>query len=363
MNKAAQEFREVTMKVLSMQLNSIILMNGIAFGGAALAIIMSIYQYSQGSITLTQAFMILVLGAEFFIPLRILGSYFHVAMNGNAACNQLFEILDEEETEKPEPMPTKESYKEYAVVLDHVNFSYTPQKQTLQDVSMRVKEKEFVAMVGKSGCGKSTIAAVVAGQLEGYEGDIYFNERQSESLSKEEKLRKVMCINHNSYIFKGTIKENLRMGNEVATEAQMLEALERVRLKDFILNQGGLSFQLLEEGSNLSGGQKQRLAIARALLRDAQIYLFDEATSNIDQESEEAILEVIHELAKVKTVILISHCLQNVIKADCIYMMEEGQIKEVGNHQALLEKRGLYMDLYERQKQLEKEVKGGEDIA
>ena len=353
MNKDSEDFRVITMKLLTMQLNSIIIMNIIAFGGAAIAIILATLEFTKGNIELWQAFAIIMLGAEFFIPLRLLGSFFHVGMNGTTACKKLFNILELETVEVKENKEVNKENKDLAVALDNLGFSYSEEKKILNEISLKVKKGEFTSIVGKSGCGKSTIAGLIMGHLTGYEGNLYIQGHEANSISENEKMNKITLISHDSFIFKGTVRQNLLMGKIDASDDELFEALDKVKLKDFILSEGGLDFELLEQGNNISGGQKQRLALARALLKDSEIYIFDEATSNIDVESENFIMEAINSLSGSKTIILISHRLANVVKSDSIYVMEEGIIKETGKHKELLEAGSVYKEMYEQQQNLE----------
>ena len=358
MNKDAEDFRVITMKLLTMQLNSIVIMNIIAFGGAAIAIILATLEFTKGNIELWQAFAIIMLGAEFFIPLRLLGSFFHVGMNGTTACKRLFNILDFETFETQDNKEVNEENKDVAIALNNLNFAYSEEKNILKGVSFKVKKGEFTSIVGESGCGKSTIAGLIMGHLTGYKGNLYINGVEGNSVSEETKMNKITLISHDSFIFKGTVRENLLMGKIDATDEELLEALDKVKLKDFILSEGGLDFKILEQANNISGGQKQRLALARALLKNSDIYIFDEATSNIDVESENLIMEVINNLAGSKTIILISHRLANVVKSDSIYVMQEGIIKEAGNHKELMANGVVYKEMYVKQESLEKFGRG-----
>ena len=354
MNKAAEKFRVITMKLLVMQLNSLTINNIIAFGGAAIAIIVAALQYTQGAIQFWQAFVIIILGSEFFIPLRILGSYFHVAMNGTTASEKLFRILDMEEPVRVQAKKQKEpKYAETMIALENVSFSYTKDTPVLKDISLQVKKGELVSLMGQSGCGKSTIAALLMGYLKDFEGKVYIDGYDSRSLTEKEIMKKVTLVSHDSYIFKGTVRENLLMGKPDATDAELLEALAKVKLKDFILAEGGLDFQIMEQGGNLSGGQKQRLAMARAFLHNSDIYIFDEATSNIDVESENYIMDFVHSIKGDKTVILISHRLANVVNSDRIYVLDKGRIVESGKHIKLVNNHSIYSQMYQQQTELE----------
>ena len=353
MNEAAEDFRVITMKLLRMQLNSIIIMNIIAFGGAAIAIIIAASEYMAGNIVFWQAFAIIMLGAEFFIPLRLLGSYFHVAMNGTTACDKLFRILSfEEKNVAGTKMDRTIDFNE--VSLQEVDFAYGDNDPVLKKVSLSVKKGEFISIVGPSGCGKSTIAGLILGTHTGYQGSITMGGVKATEIGEALKMKNMTLVTHDSYIFKGTVRDNLLMGDLTAEDEKLFRVLDMVNLKDFILSEGGLDFMLMEQGGNLSGGQKQRLAIARAVLHDSDIYIFDEATSNIDVESENMIMKLINEMSATKTIILISHRLANVVKSDRIYVLHQGTVTESGGHQELLEAKGLYYELYQQQQSLEK---------
>ncbi|UMY53626.1 MULTISPECIES: DUF454 family protein [Paenibacillus] len=353
MNTAAEDFRKMTMKVLTMQLNSVAIMDLIAFGGAAAGVLVAVSEYSSGRIGLAGAIIIVLLSAEFFIPLRLLGSYFHIAMNGMAASDKIFQMLSTEDL-----IQGQKSIETTDIRLEQVSFAYD-ERDTLRNVSMDIPQGSFVSIVGESGSGKSTVAGLIVGHHEGYRGSLTIGGTELTDISEESRMRHMTWIGFNSYIFKGTVEANLKMGNEHADEQHMLEALRQVKLYDFILSEGGLEAELEEQGANLSGGQRQRLALARALLHDSRVYIFDEATSNIDSESEEGIMEVIHALAGQKTVILISHRLENVVQSDCIYVLQNGLVAESGTHQELLSKQGHYAEMYLSQHRMEQFVKGG----
>ena len=350
MNKQAERFRKITMKVLTMQLNSVTLMDLMAYGGAGLGIISAVAAFAKGQISLTAALTIILLAADFFLPLRLLGSYFHIAMNGAASAEKIFKLLAADEpkdgTQSVDPAKTE-------LALEHVTFGYEKDRTILHDVSLIIPQGSFVSLVGESGCGKSTIAAILSGARTGYTGAVTLGGVPVKELKEESRLRAMTVVPHNAAIFKGTVGSNLRMASPAADDAALWAALEQVNLADFCRSQQGLKTPLHEGGSNLSGGQRQRLAMARALLHDSPIYLFDEATSNVDAESENDIMKAIRSLAGTKTVILISHRLANVVDSDCIYVMENGTIAEQGKHDTLLAAGGAYSRLYNAQKQLE----------
>lgn len=350
MNEQAEKFRKITMKVLTMQLNSITIMDLIAYGGAALGVIMAVTQYQSGGVSLEGCLLIILLAADFFIPMRQLGSFFHIAMNGMAASDKIFRLLDLEET-KPE---ITESFPSgHTIRCSGLSFSYEPDREILHSVDLTFPQGSFTALVGESGCGKSTLASILMGRNKGYTGSVSMGGVPLSSIQEESLLRNITYISHQSYLFKGTVRENLLMGKPGASDEELWAVLSRVNLAEFLKAEQGLDTRLLEKASNLSGGQCQRLALARALLHDSPVYIFDEATSNIDVESENDIMREIHELAKSKTVILVSHRLANVVGADHIYVLDHGIVAESGSHEELLAHHGLYERLWSAQQTLE----------
>ena len=350
MNEQAEKFRKITMKVLTMQLNSITIMDLIAYGGAALGVIMAVTQYQSGGVSLEGCLLIILLAADFFIPMRQLGSFFHIAMNGMAASDKIFRLLDLEET-KPE---ITESFPSgHTIRCSGLSFSYEPDREILHSVDLTFPQGSFTALVGESGCGKSTLASILMGRNKGYTGSVSVGGVPLSSIQEESLLRNITYISHQSYLFKGTVRENLLMGKPGASDEELWAVLSRVNLAEFLKAEQGLDTRLLEKASNLSGGQCQRLALARALLHDSPVYIFDDATSNIDVESENDIMREIHELAKSKTVILVSHRLANVVGADHIYVLDHGIVAESGSHEELLAHHGLYERLWSAQQTLE----------
>ena len=350
MDVESQNFRRITMKVLTMQLNSTSVMDIVAYGGAAIGMVVAVTEFLKGNLTISGTLCIVLLASEFFLPLRLLGSFFHIAMNGMAASDKIFKILD-----LPEPEAGAKTLPEGAldISLSDVHFSYEEDREILKGINLNLPAGSFVSLVGKSGCGKSTIAGLLSAKNRGFSGEITIGGVPLSEVNETNLMEHVVLVRHNSYLFKGTVEENLRMAKPDATEAEMNEVLQKVNLLGFLQTQDGLQTKLLEKAGNLSGGQCQRLVIARALLKNAEVYIFDEATSNIDIESEELIMQVIHELAKTRTVLLISHRLANVVKSDQIYFLKDGEIKERGTHAELMEENGAYRHLYESQMALE----------
>ena len=357
MDVESQNFRRITMKVLTMQLNSTSVMDIVAYGGAAIGMAVAVSEFLKGNISVSGTLCIVLLASEFFLPLRLLGSFFHIAMNGMAASDKIFKILD-----LPEPQAGEKTLPDRAldVTLKDVHFSYEEDREILKGINLNLPAGSFVSLVGESGCGKSTIAGILAAKNRGYNGEITIGGVSFNEVNETNLMQRVVLVRHNSYLFKGTVEENLKMAKPDATKEEMEAVLQKVNLLGFLQTQDGLQTQLLEKASNLSGGQCQRLVIARALLRtDSAVYIFDEAASNIDVESEELIMNVIHELAKTKTVLLISHRLANVVKSDQIYFLKDGEIKESGKHDELMSQNGAYRHLYESQMALENYGKGG----
>ena len=350
MDEESQRFRRITMKVLTMQLNSTSVMDITAYGGAAVGMIVTLSEFMKGYLSLHGALMLILLAAEFFIPLRLLGSFFHIAMNGMAASDKIFALLD-----LPEPEEASGELDDRAIdiTFTRVHFSYEKDREILKGIDMEFPAGSFTSIVGTSGCGKSTAAAILMGRNKGYTGSVTVQGKELSDIREDSLMDHITLISHNSYLFKGTVEDNLRMGKPDATEAEMREALMKVNLWGFLQAQQGLATAVAEKGGNFSGGQCQRLAIARALLHDTPVYIFDEAASNIDAESEEMIMETVYSLAETKTVILISHRLANVVKSDRIYMLKNGLAAEMGTHEMLMQRDGEYAKLYRSQMKLE----------
>ncbi len=345
MNEQAEAFRKVTMRVLIMQLNSVSIMDLVAYAGSAVGMIVAVAGVAQGRVQLSGAIIVMLLSAEFFLPMRRLGSYFHVAMNGMAAADRIFAFLDIEEPRDGHI----DSLMDYDIGFEHVSFSYDGSREVLHDVSLHIPEKGMVAIVGKSGSGKSTIAKIIAGERREYEGTISVSGEDMRKIKRSLLSESVCYVPSNAYIFKGTVRDNLMEKDD----ASLWEALEKVNLAGFFKGKEGLETQIMERGSNLSGGQRQRLAMARSLLKDAKVYVLDEATGNIDVESEETIMSVVKDLAKTRGIVLITHRLANAVDAERIYVMDNGNLVEEGLHGELMAKDGTYAKLFQRQKELE----------
>ncbi|EGG91948.1 hypothetical protein HMPREF0491_01729 [Lachnospiraceae oral taxon 107 str. F0167] len=350
MDRESEQFRKITMKVLMMQLNSTSVMDIVAYGGAAVGIISALAQFYRGEISLFGMLMILFLAAEFFLPMRILGSFFHIGINGMKASDHIFAFIDLPEQKRGDKKIVDNNIN---ISLENLSFSYEPTKEILKGINMNIPLKSFVSLVGVSGSGKSTIAGILMGRNPHYSGSLKINDDEHSELTSESIMKNFTMVGHSSWIFAGTVRENLLMGNPNASVSEMNDALQKVNLLDFINSQEGLDTKLTSNAGNLSGGQKQRLSLARALLHNTPVYIFDEATSNVDAGSEEIIMNVIHELAKEKTIILISHRLANVVKSDNIFMLKDGNIVESGVHSELMANKSAYENLFTEQMNLE----------
>ena len=354
MNVEAERFRKITMKVLSMQLNSITIMDLVAFGGAAAGTIVALIQFKNGQIPVGSLLIIILLSSEFFIPLRLLGSYFHIAMNGMAASDRMFSILDAEENKKDVKTKEEVKFNDIKVELRNISFSYDGEREVLKDINMDITPRGLVAIVGESGSGKSTIASLILNNHKVTNGEIVLNDTNIENISLDNIYGNIALVSTNSYIFNGTILDNLLMAKKDATNAEINNALKTARLYDFVNGlKDGLLTDVGQAGSALSGGQKQRLALARVILANRPMIIFDEATSNIDVESEESIWEAIYELSKDKTILVISHRLANVKNAKNIYVMNKGILVESGTHEELMSKENHYYDMVNKQNELE----------
>ena len=344
--KMSEEFRIETMRVLKMQLLSIAVINWIIYAGTILAIVTSVKLFLNGSLGLFPMLFIFMLAPEFFIPMRTLTSLFHVAMTGVSAAENIISFVDSPERNNN---GNKEFKNENEIKVSKLNFSYPDGTQSLKDIDMTFKKGNLTAVVGHSGCGKSTLVSVLAGELKSKKNEIFIDNVDIQNIKIEDKIKNILKITHDSHIFSGTVRENLTVANENLSDETMIEVLKKVKLWGVL----SLDTILESQGKNLSGGQAQRVALARALLYDASVYIFDEATSNIDIESEEIILNIIYSLSKEKTVIYISHRLPAIKNADCIYVMDKGKVIENGKHDELYAKKELYYNMYKHQEELE----------
>ncbi|TYA49684.1 ABC transporter ATP-binding protein/permease [Aggregatibacter actinomycetemcomitans] len=352
MDIEAENFRTITMKVLTMQLNSVSLMDLLAYGGAALGILTALLQFQDGNLSVFGVVLFILLASEFFIPLRLLGSFFHVAMNGKAASEKIFTLLDTpvEENKSAVDFPVKN---EVTVQINDLHFAYSEEKPAINGLTLSIQPKQLTVFVGKSGCGKSTLVSLLMGFYQAQQGEILFNRIDIKQINRHSLYNHVSLVSHSSYIFKGSLRENMLMALSNASDNAIYQCLEQVNLANFVRENGGLEMPLLSRGSNLSGGQIQLLALARALLHNADVYVFDEATSNIDVESEEIILQFIQQFKHSKTIVMISHRLANAVNADQIYVLQSGRLAESGDHASLMAENGIYAEMFNQQKNLE----------
>ena len=354
MNESAEEFRKITMKVLVMQLASTTIMDLVAFGGAGAGIALSIVGLMNGWLAPAAALFLILVAVEFFLPLRALGSAFHVAMNGASAGKKIISLLNQ-----PDPVWGEKEVEGRELALENVTFSYDKKRDALKDVTMNFPERGMTAIVGESGCGKSTVVNLLIGARRPDKGKVLIGGEELESVSRAAYYSRIASVSYNTYIFNDTVRANFELAKKNATDEEIFVALEKVNLAAFIKENGGLDKVITEDANNLSGGQKQRLALAVNLVADKDIYVFDEATSNIDVESEAIIMRNVKEMSESKSVIVISHRLANVVPADNIYFMWDGQVRESGSHAYLMERKGEYAKLFNSQKQLEEGYKGG----
>ena len=350
MNQSSEEFRKITMKVLVMQLASTTIMDLIAYGGAGVGIALAIVSTLNWGLSPFLALFLILIAVDFFLPLRAFGSAFHVAMNGVSAGNKIINFLS-----IPDPVWGEENKIDLSngIKIENVTFSYDKTREILKNINITIPKTGMTAIIGKSGCGKSTIVNLLLGSIQPNSGLITINNKQLNEYTRECYYSHIASISYNTYIFNESIRANFLLSNNSITDEEIYEALEKVNLKDFVLTNGGLDKVISEDVSNISGGQKQRLALAISLVANKDVYIFDEATSNIDIESEAIIMANIKELSKTKSVVIISHRLANIVLSDMIYFMDYGEIKEQGTHSELLKNNGEYTLLYKKQKGLE----------
>ena len=348
MNETSEDFRKITMKVLVMQLASTTIMDLVAYGGAGLGIAMSIIAVTNWGLSPVAALFLILVAVDFFLPLRAFGSAFHIAMNGASAGKKILSLL-----EQPDPVWGEDEVEDTELKVDNVTFSYDGKRDVLKNVTMTFPKQGMTSIVGESGCGKSTVVNMLFGAFRPKSGVVTVGGKALESLSRESYYSHLAVVSYNTYIFNETVRANFMLANKNVTDKEIYTALEKVNLLDFIRENGGLDKVITEDAANISGGQKQRLALAVNLVANKDIYVFDEATSNIDIESEAIIMANIKALSRKKAVIVISHRLANVVPSDLIYYMESGELKESGTHDELMSKGGGYAKLYTTQKNLE----------
>ncbi|MDR0656006.1 MAG: ABC transporter ATP-binding protein/permease [Treponema sp.] len=375
MNAHAEAFRKATMRVLVMQMNSITVMDLIAWGGTALSIILGLAELRAGNIDPGEALFIILIGSEFFIPMRILGSFFHTAMNGAAAGEKIFSLIDSQAAgpgsragspglEAAEAVSTSPSLQNGAaspglragktIGVSNLSFAWEKNRPVLRNISLEIAPGTFFALTGESGSGKSTLAAILSGQAPWYEGSASIGGLEISRTPLKELRETFTLLRHNSYLFAGSIRDNLAMAKSGLRDDEMLSVLEQLGLGEFLAEREGLETRISEGAANISGGQRQRLAAARALLHDTDLYIFDEVASNVDVESGEAIMGAVQALAKKKkTVILITHRLADARKAERIAVLDHGSLISLGSHEDLIREGGIYERMYTQQRELE----------
>ena len=358
MNRNAEEFRKITMKVLVMQLASTTIMDLVAFGGAGAGIALAVTGLMKGWLLPAAALFLILVAVEFFLPLRALGSAFHVAMNGASAGKKIVALLNAED-----PVWGTRTAEGEGLCLQNVTFSYDGRREVLKDVTMSFMAKGMTAIVGESGCGKSTVINLLIGARRPQRGAVLLGGDDIACLSRESYYARLAAVSYNTYLFNDTVRKNFELAKRDVTDGEIYAALQKVNLADFVRENGGVDKVITEDAGNISGGQKQRLSLAVNLVADKDIYLFDEATSNIDIESEAIIMHNIKEMSKKKSVVVISHRLANVVPADKIYFMREGAVTESGSHAELIGRKGDYAKLFEAQKLLEDGYKSSVPIA
>lgn len=348
MNESSEDFRKITMKVLVMQLASTTIMDLVAYGGAGVGIALAVTGIFAWGLNPILALFLILVAVDFFLPLRAFGSAFHVAMNGVSAGKKILSLL-----EKPDPIWGEEKVTDTELSLNNIDFSYDGKRNVLKNITMSFPKTGMTAIVGESGCGKSTIVNLLYGGIRAKNGQVLVGGKELEGLNRESYYSHLAVVSYNTYIFNESLRSNFQLAKSDVTDEEIYSALEKVNLSDFVLQNGGLNKVITEDASNISGGQKQRLALAISLVSSKDVYIFDEATSNIDIESEAIIMRNIKELSRNKSVIVISHRLANVIPSDKIYYMEAGELKETGTHQELIKLEGGYARLFMAQKRLE----------
>lgn len=345
MDREAEDFRKRTMRVLIMQLNSISVMDLVAYGGYGIGVILALNAYFNNSITFFMFIFIVMIASEFFLPLRILGSYFHIGQNGNEAANKIFKLLDSESDIEDSYLDDIEE-----ISFNNVSFGYD-HELILKDISFKINTGQFVTVVGKSGSGKSTIASLIMNLYSINKGSIQYNKQEINNTTTL--YQKITLIKDETYILKGSVYDHLLMSG-CNDRDRMIEVLKLVHLYDYFNEYEGLEFQLLEGAKNLSGGQRQRLALARAILHDSDVYVFDEATNNVDSESENIILDIMQNLAKDKIVLMITHRMAHCMKSNKTMVMQEGKLLAFDSYSDLLKSNNYFKELVEQQERLER---------
>ncbi|MDU8069759.1 MAG: ATP-binding cassette domain-containing protein [Gemella haemolysans] len=337
------KYRKSTMALLRHQLNSINVMDAITYISIFVLSIIAIFAVKDQKLIV----FVIVASLECFKPLRALGGLFHISMKGNVELDNIYKLLDHPEQEKDETIEVEAGKN---IVLNNVSFSYG-EETTLENINMLFKPGTKTALVGESGSGKSTIIKLILGINSNYSGSIKYDNFNIDTIPTREMSKITTLITNDSYLVKGTIREHLSVRKNI-TEEEMYNALEKVNLKDFVEEHGGLDYELAIGAANLSGGQRQRLLAAKAILKDSYLYILDEAVSNIDDYSKEIVLNAFDSIKEGKIIIVISHDLETIVNSDNIYVLKDKKIIEEGTHDELIEENSLYRKLFTDQQQL-----------
>ena len=337
------KYRKSTMALLRHQLNSINVMDAITYISIFVLSIIAIFAVKDQKLIV----FVIVASLECFKPLRALGGLFHISMKGNVELDNIYKLLDHPEQEKDETIEVEAGKN---IVLNNVSFSYG-EETTLENINMLFKPGTKTALVGESGSGKSTIIKLILGLNSNYSGSIKYDNFNIDTIPTREMSKITTLITNDSYLVKGTIREHLSVCKNI-TEEEMYNALEKVNLKDFVEEHGGLDYELAIGAANLSGGQRQRLLAAKAILKDSYLYILDEAVSNIDDYSKEIVLNAFDSIKEGKIIIVISHDLETIANSDNIYVLKDKKIIEEGTHAELIEENSLYRKLFTDQQQL-----------
>ena len=337
------KYRKSTMALLRHQLNSINVMDAITYISIFVLSIIAIFAVKDQKLIV----FVIVASLECFKPLRALGGLFHISMKGNVELDNIYKLLDYPEQEKDETIEVEAGKN---IVLNNVSFSYG-EETTLENINMIFKPGTKTALVGESGSGKSTIIKLILGLNSNYSGNIKYDNFNIDTIPTREMAKITTLITNDSYLVKGTVREHLSVRKNI-TEEEMYNALEKVNLRDFVEEHGGLDYELAIGAANLSGGQKQRLLAAKAILKDSYLYILDEAVSNIDDYSKEIVLNAFDSIKEGKIIIVISHDLETIVNSDNIYVLKDKKIIEEGTHDELIEENSLYRKLFTDQQQL-----------
>lgn len=356
MNRESDVLRRKGMKVALLRLDTVTVMDLIACLGMALASVLAISGYMHHTLHLEGSLHILVLAAEFFLPMRVMGEHFHHGMKGRAAGDKIRKLLS-----LPERSHSGVLFPESGTLIcENLRFSYDGTREILRGINMEFPEGTVTAIVGASGCGKSTLADILMDRHEGYTGSVLAGNIPISAISEDSLLAHITYVGHKPYFFHGSVRDNLRIAKATATDEEMWQMLDRVQIGDALRRRQGLDTVMAEADVHLSGGQLQRISLARAFLHDSRVYIFDEATSNMDGQSERYAMEAIYNLGQGKTVIVISHHLSNVMHANRIYVMEEGAVAQWGTHEELLRTPGVYARLWSMQHRMTCNREGGD---